>query len=88
MGISVILDLIGVVRGTVRKNNSFAPISTLFFLTIFSFFPQKKRTLERTETEQADSKLRFATKIIKKYLLVFVNELFGDAMRVSKQWQK
>ena len=75
-------------KATVRKIKWFPQNSNLFLLTNFSIFQQSKRTLETTETKQADSKLGFTTKIIKIYLLVFANELIGDAMRVSKQCQK
>ena len=48
--------------------------------------------LETTETQQADSQLSFATKIIKIELLVFENELIEDAMpallQEIKKWEK
>ena len=85
MYISVILDLIDPLRGILRKKQLVCSKCQFVLSQHLLFFQQKKRTLERTETKQADSRFCFATKIITNCLLVFVNELFGDAMRVSKQ---
>ena len=83
----MILSPIPTIRQLLEKIKLFPQNSNLFLLTNFYIFQQSKRTLETTGTKQADSRLHFATKIIKIYLLVFANELIGDAMRVSKQCQ-
>ena len=50
-------------------------------------FCLNKSVLETAETKQADSQLRFASKIIEIHLLVFENELIEDAMLVPKKFQ-
>ena len=62
--------------------------NTIFnFTESFRCFQLNETVLETTETEQADSQLYFAPKIIKIYLLVFENELFEDAIPVPKKIQ-
>ena len=78
--IFVILTLIPATRRIPAKINIFRWIHVGFFLSTFRCFRWNESILETTETKHTDSKLHFGTRNIEFRLLVFENELVGDAM--------
>ena len=61
--------------------------NTFYFAESVCCFRLNKSVLKTIETQQADSQLHFAPKIIKNYLVVFENELMEDTMLVPKTKQ-
>ena len=83
----MIFTSIPVVSQTSQSRSDFLWILFYIFSSNLRRFRQNKSVSKTTETKHTDSKLHFATNNIKFCLLVFENQLNGDAMHVTKKQQ-